>query len=335
MRFGLLAVTASALAIWPLRAQDLNAAAMPGSACMEFNQKIVNLVDNGNSGGAEAELSMALSTQQRTDRFCAAVTLHNMASVIARSGRFEESELLAERALKVFDLILPLDDPLRLRTLHLLWSAESQQGKRGKARQTFQSMRAVRLDSPLNRALFSSAAAVEAQVEGKNQESEKEYKKAISAHEEAGLGNTADTSILHCGLASLYIALGRLPDADKTINLAQSIANASKNIAPRDRINILVARATINAQRKIWPTAAEDLRSALLIADNNVGLNPSDLKIVLANFGYVLRKNHQGKEARAVEARAASMHPNPLTNAIVDVSELVNKSKTRTVVEKQ
>ena len=87
------------------------------------------------------------------------MTLHNLAYVAVISGRFTETELLVERALKLLDLLVPLDDPLRLRPLHLLWSAQSQQGKRGKARQTFQSMRAVRLVNPLNRALFSSAAA--------------------------------------------------------------------------------------------------------------------------------------------------------------------------------
>jgi hypothetical protein len=41
----------------------------------------------------------------------------------------------------------------------------------------------------------------------------------------------------------------------------------------------------------------------------------------------MLRKVHRGKEARSIEARAATLQTDGLTNGIVDVSELLAQPK--------
>jgi hypothetical protein len=52
------------------------------------------------------------------------------------------------------------------------------------------------------------------------------------------------------------------------------------------------------------------------------------LKSLLTNYAYVLRKNHQGREARTIEARAAALQTHELTNGVVDLSELLAKPRT-------
>ena len=60
-------------------------------------------------------------------------------------------------------------------------------------------------------------------------------------------------------------------------------------------------------------------------ADRDTRLDPALLKSVLASYAHVLRKNHRGREARAIEARAATLKTPELTNGVVDLSELLPK----------
>ncbi len=55
---------------------------------------------------------------------------------------------------------------------------------------------------------------------------------------------------------------------------------------------------------------------------------PALLKSLLDNYAYVLRKNHHGKEARTIEARAAALQTRELTNGVVDTSELLAELRT-------
>ncbi len=95
-----------------------------------------------------------------------------------------------------------------------------------------------------------------------------------------------------------------------------------------DLMRILSARAVLWARQAKWQAAAQDLKSALLIADRDARLDPGELKALLANFGYVLRKAHRGKEAGAIESRVKSLNTVPLANTIVDVRELFKKANS-------
>ncbi len=50
---------------------------------------------------------------------------------------------------------------------------------------------------------------------------------------------------------------------------------------------------------------------------------------MLVNLGYVLRKAHRAKEARSIERHAAAIDGPRSTDAIVDVSELLDKRRSR------
>jgi hypothetical protein len=135
--------------------------------------------------------------------------------------------------------------------------------------------------------------------------------------------------VLLSGLGTLYILQARYPDASKTLDRALAIVTSARNAVPLDQIAVLNVRATLHAQQEDWRAAAEDLRSAVSLADHDTQLNPADLKLLLVNFGHVLHKAHQGKEARSIEARAAALHAPQMANALVDTSELSGKRITR------
>ena len=94
-----------------------------------------------------------------------------------------------------------------------------------------------------------------------------------------------------------------------------------------DRIKLLTSRAELHVRQGEWREAEADLGSAISTADRDTRLDPAVLKSLLANYAHVLRKNHRGREARTIEARAAALQTHGLTNGVVDISELLAKPK--------
>ena len=305
-------------------AQDMGAATKPNAACIEFNQAIVKKLDTGRLAEAELSLSAALLTSKEGDfePSCLALTLHNMANVLALTGRLAEAELLAERSLRLDSL----ENSMRFRPLHLLWSVQFQRGERGKARLTFQKMQALRLHNPQDRSMFHGAAATQMQADGRYEEAEREYLKALAAAEEAGRLQTGDFAILLSGLGTLQLFQGQYSKAAMTLDRALSVANSPKDAVATDLIKILSVRGAIRARQANWQAAAEDFSCAVSIADRQAHIDPAELKLLLGNFGFVLGKAHRGKEAGSIKARAAAIPDVPLTNAMVDLSELSKKA---------
>ena len=159
-----------------------------------------------------------------------------MANVLALTGRLAEAEALTERLVRLDSL----ENSMRFRPLHLLWSVQFQRGERGKARQTFQKMHALPIHNPQDRSMFHGAAATQMQADGRYEEAEREYLKALAAAEEAGRGQTGDFAILLSGLRALQLFKGQYTKAGMTLDQALSVANSSKDAVATDRM--LVAR---------------------------------------------------------------------------------------------
>ena len=315
--------TAAIIGVWWAAAQDV---VRPNTACVEFNQNIVTKLDSGLLAESEALLSAALIEKEiNFEPSCLATILHNLANVLALSGRFAEAEGLAQRSIKLLAAVHSVQNPALFRPLHLLWSTQFLQGERSKARQTFQKMKVLQLAKAQDRAMLHGAAASEMQVDGRYEEAQREYQKALVASVEAGRGETGDYAILLTGLGTQQLFQNRYLEAGATLDLALSVATSAKDAVPMDLIKILSVRAVLWARQAKWQAAAQDLKLALLIADRDARLDPGELKPLLANFGYVLRKAHRGKEARAIESRVKSINTVPLANAIVDVRELSKK----------
>ena len=330
MRAGLISICAAAVVLWPAAAQDASPTAAPGAVCIELNRLIVEKVESGQLASAEGALSEALNRKGiALERSCFQMTLHNMANVIALSGRLDEAEVLAEQSLRILDNLYPSDSPLRFRPLQLLWSIQFQQGKRGKARQTFQKMRSLRLDQPRDRAMLYGAVAAQLQADGEYNEAETEYLKSIAAGEEAGRGDSAEMAVIISGLGTLQLSQDRYLDAGKTLERALAIARSAKDAIPMDVVNILCQLASLHARQGKWRVAEDNMKTAISMADRAARLDPAVRKRMLLNFAYILRKAHRRKEARTIEARAAAINAPGSTNVIVDVSEFLEKARIR------
>ena len=158
-------------------------------------------------------------------------------------------------------------------------------------------------------------------------EAEVEYFKAVAAQEEAGRGQTSDMAALLNMLTNLYIVDRRPDEACRVMERALAISAIVKDKVPNDQIKTFNSEAAIYIQRGEWRKAEEVLRSAISMADREMRLDPPALETLLVNYAYVLRKSHRGREARAVEARAATVHSKRTTDPVVDASELSAKSK--------
>ena len=329
MRIGLLVVyVSSALETRYAVAQDVTRQSVPSVACIEFNQTAMNQVAVGRLKDAESTLSAALADRASgSEQSCAWLTLHNLAIVMALSGRLAEAEVLEKRSLKILEKGYPPDDPVLMRPLQTLSQIQFEQRKIAKARETFQRLQSISTERPADRAMIHGLAAALLYAEGRYNEAEAEYLKALGAWEEAGLGETTDVAAVLDGLATLYIADGRYREAGRTLDRALAIVTSAKDTVPMDRIKLFSSRAELHVRQGEWREAEADLGSAISTADRDTRLDPAVLKSLLANYAHVLRKNHRGREARTIEARAAALKTHELTNGVVDVSELLAKPK--------
>jgi tetratricopeptide (TPR) repeat protein len=215
-----------------------------------------------------------------------------------------------------------------LRPLQSLSQIQFEQRKIAKARETFQRLQSIPTERPTDRAMIHGLAAALLYAGGRYNESEAEYLKALAAWEEAGLGETTDMASVLGGLVTLYIADGRYREAGRTLDRALAIVTSAKDAVPTDRVKLLTSRAELHVRQGEWREAEADLMSAISTADRDTRLEPAVLKSLLANYAFVLRKNHRGREARTIEARAAAMQTHELTNGVVDISELIAKPST-------
>ncbi|MCU1238730.1 MAG: Tetratricopeptide 4 [Candidatus Solibacter sp.] len=309
-------------------AQDASRPPAPSSACIQFNQSVLDEVAIGRLEDAETALSNALASDANgLEPLCAGFILHNMAVVMSLSGRLAEAESFADRSVKMLEKSYPPEDPVLLRPLALLSSAQFEQRKIGKARKVFQSMLRIRAERPDDRAVVHTMAGALLQDAAQYKEAELEYLKAAAAQEEAGRGQTSGMAALLNMLANLYIADRRPDEAGRMLDRALAIFATVKDRVPNDQIKTFNSEAAIHIQRGEWRKAEEVLRSAISTADREMRLDPLALETLLGNYAYVLRKSHRGREARTVEARAAAVHSHRTTDPVVDVSELFDKSK--------
>jgi tetratricopeptide (TPR) repeat protein len=166
-------------------------------------------------------------------------------------------------------------------------------------------------------------------AEGRYHEAEPEYLRALGEWENSGRGETAEVAAVLGGLAALYVTGGRYREAGRTLERAIAIVTSSKDAVSTDWIKLLSIRAELDVRRREWREAEADLRAAISAADRDTRLDPASLKTLLDDYAHVLRKIRRGSEARLIEARAAALHTGESSNRIVDISELLAKTKTQ------
>jgi hypothetical protein len=306
-------------------AQDLTPFTGP---CAELNHSVINQIATGHSKEAESALSAELARGTNgLDPACAGPILSNLAVLMQISGRFAEAEGFAGRAVNILDGVAGRNAPALLRPLQILAIVRLEQGKVGMARKAFQRMQLIPVEQPESRALVRGVAASLLDKEGKSAEAESEYREELAGMEKAGRGNGADAASARLAIVSLCIKQGRLDDAARMLDRALAILNAASDTVPWDRIKELYLRAVLYAREGKLQNAEEELKGAISLANQEKGLDPAFYSNLLANYANVLRKNHQRREARAIEARAAGLRGYRVAGGMVDVSELSVNSK--------
>ena len=137
----------------------------------------------------------------------------------------------------------------------------------------------------------------------------------------------SDAGSILSALGSLYIQERRLAEAGQALDRALEIFSRAKDAVPMDRIKILHVRGVLYARQGDWLSAERELRDALLLSDSEPWIDPLALRSLLSSYAIVLRKNHHGREARSIEARAAAIQTDNKKAAIVDFTELLPKAK--------
>jgi tetratricopeptide (TPR) repeat protein len=298
------------------------------AACVDLNQTALTQVASGKLNEAELAVSAALSSgDDHAQDSCAGLVLNNMAAFMGALGRISDAERLAERSVLVLEKALSPNDEKLLRPLQTLIAAQLQEGKTPRAREAFRRMQSIRIQKPEDRALFHWTAAVLLGLEGRRAQAEAEFLATIDTWEEAGRGNSADAGGVLTNLASLYVIEGRLDDARPTLDRAVTILSRAKDSIPMDRIRLLGVRGALFARQNNWRQAEQDLHDALSMSDQESWVDPVLLRSILTNYAVVLRKNHHRREARSIEARAAAIQIDRTRAGIVDITDLLPKTK--------
>ncbi len=286
--------------------------------CIPLAQTVIYQLNTDKFGEAEAALAAALANG--SEPACVARIFTNMAAALSSSGGFADAERLAERAVRILDSTPAPEGRVLLRSLQILAAARFELGKTGKSREALNRMSTFPMERPEDRAVAHGMHGILLQAEGKSRDAELEYLAGLQAWESAE-GDSANTaSALSC-LASLYLKEGRLDEAHRALERAVAIFSRAKDTASLDHINVLHLRSALRYRRGEWREAEEDLRDAVAMADRQLLLGPVTYAALLADYAQVLRKNRRGREARAIQARAAALGPRQ-SSTLVDVTEL-------------
>jgi tetratricopeptide (TPR) repeat protein len=300
-----------------------------GAACIDLNQTAMNYLAIGRLKEAESTLSAALAdSTSSSEQRCGWLTLHNLAIVTALSGRLAEAEVLEKRSVKILEKGYSPNDPVLFRPLQSLAQIQYEQQEIAKARETFQRLQSIPTERPSDRAVVHGVAAALLYIEGRYDEAEAQYLQALDAWGEAGLGETTHVAPVMDGLAAVYVANRRYREAGRTLDRAIAILTSAKDAVATDWIKLFSSQARLHVRQGKWREAEADLAAAISAADRDARLDPALLKSLLGSYAYVLRKNHHGREARPIEARAAAIQGREPANAVVDISEPVARPRT-------
>jgi tetratricopeptide (TPR) repeat protein len=286
-------------------------------------------VEGGLLVEADAKLATALAKVDRGSApGCTGLILHNQATIASISGRFEEGERLALRAIVDLEKVYPPDHLALLRPLLILTSTRLEQGNKSGSRIALGRVKGIRADQPHERAMVHAMSGSLLQAVGERREAEAEFLAALDAWSEIGRGETADAGAAFTALGTLYIQERRFEEARRSVDRASAILSQARDTAPIDRSKLLCARGMLHAGLGEWPSAEEDFRDGLSIADGQPAVGADYILTLLNGFAEALKKNHHGREARKIEARSAILLRASPPKAI-DVSDLVASPKPK------
>jgi len=295
--------------------------------CAARNRIVMAEARGAGGGSALGRLVPTLAPDaSRSERVCAGLIVVSLAELLFARGEYPDAEAFARRAVDIIENVVPADNPLLLTPLHGLARALIAQGKKTAARSALGRMNAIQSDLPGHRALVHQVTATLSEAEGRRPEAESDYLAALHAWEEAGQGGGMEASDLMHALGLLYLADGRLTDAERFLNRAMEIAHSSRAAMPIDIMKILNTRAIVYMRQQAHRAAEADFREALSMAERDTASGGS-LECILNNYAQFLRHTGRKREARVLEERSAALSSRPVQDSLVDVAVLRKKGK--------
>src|SRR5689334_7221494 len=144
--------------------------------CIRLRRSVLDRFMEREIKDAEAVLSAAINgTTAGPDRTCTGWSMYDLASRLSVSGRLAESEMLAERSVRILDESHKRDDPALVRPLQVLTAVRFELGKKARAREAFQRLQAIRMERPEVRAVVHSLGGALLEAAGRLDEAELEY----------------------------------------------------------------------------------------------------------------------------------------------------------------
>jgi len=221
--------------------------------CGRINSTVVAQVVRGAVDDAQRVVSGQLTDSlSRTEPTCAGLLYSNIAAGLQRSGRLDEAEHFAERAIAHFQVDLPPDDRVYLRPLEILASVDLAQQRIAKARDVFRRMQMVRLADPSDRVLILSTGCALLELEEKWEQAALQLTGALSALIEAGKRDSADHATMLGELATVYIHENRYHEAGTVLDRALNILGGANDAGPLDRVKLLNSRAVVCVHQNRW-----------------------------------------------------------------------------------
>ena len=282
--------------------------------------------------GSDDELERLLAVifdPAQPDHLCAGLILHSFANRLAGMGRIDASERFAERSVSALEMSYPEDDAILFWPLQVLAASQFEQGKIARAAETVRRMQAVRLLRPNQRAAMHGIAGTLLQAQHHPNLAEREFLSALDSWTESGRAETSDAGAVFNALAVLYLEQQRFDEAEAILDRAFKIFAGSSEAVPMDFVKLFNNRGVMYARAQKWHEAAGEFSRAVSVADSTHGTSPVVVSSVLANFASVLRKDHRGREARAIESRLAGLRAALGPQLVVDVSALLSATKDR------
>jgi tetratricopeptide (TPR) repeat protein len=297
--------------------------------CQDLNQRVLELLRNGEVAGAEEALSRVLSRNTAEGYTCGGLILNNMAAIVGNSGRYADGERYAVRSVAALDKVFPPNSVELLRPLHSLASARFEQGNTTGARQALKRMRAIPTLRAQDRVFIHGLDAYIYRAEHDLPKAEKEYLAAASDWELAGQGNSANAGVVFLALSNLYIVEKRYSEAARALDRAREILANAPDGGRMDQVMLLATSGVLHARQREWAEAEQDLRAGLLLADQPPAAEGEAVLQLLSSYAGVLKKNHHRREARKIEDRAAALRRGRDAGSVVDVTDLITQKTDR------
>lgn len=324
MRFGFsLSLATVLLCVQPASAQPVRNHVRVSESCAEWYWSATVQPLDGSDDELD-RLFAEISDPAKPDHLCAGLILHSLANRLAGTGRIAASERSAERSVFALDMRYPQDDSILFWPLYVLAASQFEQGKISSASGTVRRLQAVRLVRPDERAAMHGITGTLMQAQHHSDLAEREFLLALAAWSEAGRAKTSDAGTVLNALAVLYLEQQRFDEAKAILDRAFNVFAASPESVPMDFVKLYNNRGVLFARTQKWHESAGEFSRAVSVADGTQGASAFVVSSVLANYASVLRKDHRGREARAIESRLAGLREALGPQLVVDVKALLS-----------